>query len=108
MRRGLSVPEAAEKAGMNRSYWYQVEKGMRVPGADRLGRFASALGCTVAELAGEDVPSPLTPLQKRALGLLENIPQRRIGEWFAFAGRLMSEDMETGEDFLAGMTQAAS
>jgi len=108
-RQGLDRTRLAEVAGVDANQLWKIEDG-RVPNprAATVAKIAAALGCPAAVLMGEEAPTPLTPLQKRALGLLENIPQRRIGEWFAFAGRLMGEDMEAAEDFLMGMTRAAS
>src|SRR5579875_1569806 len=97
LRQGLSIPEAAARVGMHRSYWYQVERGKPRPGAEQLKRFAEALGCSVAELAGEEVATPLTPAQKRWLGLLDLLPPARIPEAYAQVARLAAE--EAGEDF---------
>ena len=106
---GMSVPEAAAKAGIARVSWWQIEAGERQNvGTDTLRKIAAALGCTVAELLGEDAPTPLTPLQKRALGFLEQVPPNRIGDWFAEAGRLAAGDQEAAEDFAVAMMSAAS
>lgn len=101
LRQGLSVPEAAARVEMNRSYWYQVEHGKPQPGSQQLSRFAAALGCTVAELAGEDA-TPLTPAQKRWLGLLDLLPASRVPDAYAQVARLAAEDMEIA-DPLDGM-----
>lgn len=109
LRAGLSVPEAAERAGLSKSHWWYIESGQRRNiGPDALRKIAAALACTVAELLGEEAATPLTPLQKRALGFLEQVPPNRIGDWFAEAGRLAAGDQEAAEDFAVVMTRAAS
>lgn len=41
---GLSVAEAAEKAGLSRSGWHRIIKGERVPKYDTLKAMAEAVG----------------------------------------------------------------
>ena len=108
LRTGMDIPEAAAKAGINASYWWRLEHGEHDPGYQRLRKVAVALGCSLAELDGEEPTTPLTPLQKRVLGMLEVIPQGRLPDWLAYAGRLAAEDQEVAESFPFAMTQAAS
>ena len=52
----LSISELAEKAGLTRSYVWQIEKGdNRNPSADALYRIARVLNVTVGELLEEPV-----------------------------------------------------
>ena len=103
---GLSGRDLAEKANVDANYLWRVEVGRSVPSATVLKKIADGLGCSMGDLLGEDPPTPLTPLQKRVLGMLEVVPQRRLPDWLAYAGRLAAEDQEAGEDFsIAAMTQ---
>ena len=43
-RLGLSVAEAAAKAGLSRSGWHRIIKGERVPKYDTLKAMANAVG----------------------------------------------------------------
>lgn len=43
-RLGLSVAEAAGKAGLSRSGWHRIIKGERVPKYDTLKAMANAVG----------------------------------------------------------------
>jgi transcriptional regulator with XRE-family HTH domain len=43
-RLGLSVAEAADKAGLSRSGWHRIIKGERVPKLETLQAMAKAVG----------------------------------------------------------------
>jgi transcriptional regulator with XRE-family HTH domain len=88
MMKGMSIPAAADAVDMNRSYWYQVETGRRNPGLGRLALFARALECTVPELLTDEQPLKLDPVQVQWLRLLDNVPQARLGDAFAWVARL--------------------
>ena len=100
-RLGLDRTRLAEAAGVDANQLWKIEDG-RVPNprAATVAKIAAALGCPAAVLMGEEATTPLTPAQKRWLGLLEVVPQRRLADLFAYAGRLAAEDMEVSQDFL--------
>jgi transcriptional regulator with XRE-family HTH domain len=54
---GLSQQSLADRAGVSRNFIAQIERGESVPTVVTLGRIAQALGATVAELLGEDLPA---------------------------------------------------
>jgi len=97
IKAGLGQGELAAQAGINPAYLWRIETARSQPSAGVLVRIADALGCSVAELAGEEVATPLTPAQKRWLGLLDLLPPARIPEAYAQVARLAAE--EVGEDF---------
>lgn len=47
---GLSQPELAKRAGLNRSTVYRIEAGLVPAQAATLRRLAQALGCEIADL----------------------------------------------------------
>jgi transcriptional regulator with XRE-family HTH domain len=62
VRSGLTVMAAAQRAGMSRTTWTDLENASRpIPRAETLGRVAAALGVDVAELliAAGVISSPL-------------------------------------------------
>ncbi len=79
---GLSLDEAAAKAGISKTYLWDLEKdesGVKRPSADVLLRIANALSTTMAELlalptvkvkdAEIEIPAALRQLQDRLKGL---------------------------------------
>lgn len=105
IRAGIDVPEAARRAGVDRSYWWRLENGERKDiGAEALRKVAAALDCPVAELLGEDIPAPLSEEDKITLGFARALPHRLLGKWWAEAGRIAAEEQEVAEDFAAAMT----
>jgi transcriptional regulator with XRE-family HTH domain len=48
--KGLSQEALAERAGLHWTYVSGVERGLRTPGLDVIGRLATALGLSPAEL----------------------------------------------------------
>ena len=61
-RIGLSIQEAADRAGLTRQTWSAIERGVVCnPQAETLGRIAHALGMTIEELA------PAEPDQTQAV-----------------------------------------
>jgi transcriptional regulator with XRE-family HTH domain len=57
LHRGLTQDKLAEDAGMRRSYLSDLERGVRNPSVDALGRLAVALGVEAADLL-----RPLDPI----------------------------------------------
>lgn len=53
---GYSLSDLARQSGVSRSYLYQVESGESSPTEEKLLALANALGISVAELLGQDVP----------------------------------------------------
>lgn len=49
----LSQEELAHRAGVHRTYLGSIERGERNPAIENLSKIATALGVTVAELAGD-------------------------------------------------------
>lgn len=49
-RRKLTVPAAAEAAGVDRATWYSWEQGRRVPDLAAVERIAAVLGCRPRDL----------------------------------------------------------
>jgi transcriptional regulator with XRE-family HTH domain len=107
---GLSRNELARRAGVDNNYLWRIETGRSPrPSMQIIQRLADGLGCQTAELIGEQpAATPLTPAQKRWLGLLDMLPAARVPDAYAQVARLMAEDMEAAEDFPMGMTRAAS
>jgi transcriptional regulator with XRE-family HTH domain len=99
-RRGIEQGELARRAGIDPSHLYRIEHGKaKRPSHEVVASIASALGCTVAELAGEEPATPLTPAQKRWLGLLDLLPPARVPDAYAQVARFLA-DMEVSEDFI--------
>ncbi len=55
--RGLSQQALANRAQLSRNFLAQIERGESRPTVATLGRIALALGTSVAELLGEDLPT---------------------------------------------------
>lgn len=49
-RLGLSIDQAASRAGMVKTHWHHYERGSKIPRADTWCRIADALGVDVGEL----------------------------------------------------------
>ena len=68
--RGWSLTELAERAGISRSYLYQIERGESTPTQEKIDQLAKALGALPSELFGEapsiDIPDSLHAFAEQA------------------------------------------
>lgn len=55
---GLTQADVAERLGVARPVYTQIESGRTTPGLDTVERVASALGTTPVELLGAEIPVP--------------------------------------------------
>jgi transcriptional regulator with XRE-family HTH domain len=53
-KKGWSLSELAEHAGISRSYLHQIERGESVPTQDKIAQLAAALGALPSELLGQE------------------------------------------------------
>jgi transcriptional regulator with XRE-family HTH domain len=60
--KGLSIPDLAEKMGIDKAGIYKWEEGTVVPGGKKLTAIADALGVTVNDLLAENI----APVQNRS------------------------------------------
>ncbi len=60
-KKGWSLTALAERAGVSRSYLYQIEQGESTPTEDKIQKLAGALGARPSELLGEQIVSPVIP-----------------------------------------------
>jgi transcriptional regulator with XRE-family HTH domain len=96
---GVMQQDLAAKSGVDANQLWKIEDGrVANPRVTTLVKLAEALGCTVAELAGEEVATPLTPLQKWWLGLLDGLPDQAIPEAGAEIARLGARMAAGGTD----------
>ncbi len=60
--KGWSLSEAADRAGISRSYLHQLEQGKSEPTQDKIRKLAEAFGALPSDLFGEHLPSePVSP-----------------------------------------------
>jgi transcriptional regulator with XRE-family HTH domain len=72
--RGMTQAQLAEKAQVTVSYVGRLEAGGAAPGIDLVGRLATALGTTVAELLPTSAPpDTLAVLRSQAKRLFEEL-----------------------------------
>jgi transcriptional regulator with XRE-family HTH domain len=77
VNKGWSLSELAARAGISRSYLYQLELGESAPTHDKIAQLAHALGALPSELMGEpeaasDIPQSLREFsQQMDLGSAE-------------------------------------
>lgn len=75
-RLGLSQTELARRLGYkNYSSVYKAEKGLLEISPAKLRRYAEALGVTVEQLQGEEVPPTATPSNPILAVLMQCIPR---------------------------------
>lgn len=72
--RGLTQVQVSQLSGVSQSAISDIESGRvtKLPNIDTVGKIASALGCTVAELLGEGAPAAapsdgLTPTERQLI-----------------------------------------
>lgn len=72
--RGLTQVQVSKLSGVSQSAISDIESGRvtKLPNIDTVGKIASALGCTVAELLGEGAPAAapsdgLTPTERQLI-----------------------------------------
>jgi transcriptional regulator with XRE-family HTH domain len=72
--RGMTQAQLAERAQVTVSYVGRLEAGGAAPGIDLVGRLASALGATAAELLpAAEAPDTLAMLRSQARGLFDEL-----------------------------------
>lgn len=66
---GMSIAKAADRAGLSRAYWWEIEHGKtKGIGAEALNAIAKTLGVTMDDLyANAAVPLPWSPISDRLL-----------------------------------------
>jgi transcriptional regulator with XRE-family HTH domain len=73
---GISQNELARRLGTTQGQVCRLEKSTRQLTQNWIERIARVLGCTQAELLGEDAPEPLTNREKALLEIFRNLPER--------------------------------
>ena len=90
-RRGLALRPLAAKAGLAAAYLGEVERGLKEPSSETLGRLADALDLSLAEL-----------LRRAAEELGGTAPRRSRADLVACLGQL-ADDL--GDEDLAALVQ---
>src|SRR4051812_3903690 len=80
-RRGWSIADLAETAGLSKGFVSQIENDKTSPSLDTLERLAEALGVAVVELLRPAEAAPPAPyVVRRALAAESTLPARRLPE----------------------------
>lgn len=75
----MSLDELARKAGISKSYLWQLEKGRsKRPSADILYKLASSLGTTIADLLGLEVKISGDDIEALPQGLKDLAQERAL------------------------------
>lgn len=106
---GLTQVQVSQLSGVSQSAISDIESGRvtKLPNIDTVGKIASALGCTVAELLGEGAPAAapsdgLTPTERQLIldfRALNTQGQEFVLQAVAMAGAVS----KTGADTLADL-----
>lgn len=109
--RGLTQVQVSQLSGVSQSAISDIESGRvtKLPNIDTVGKIASALGCTVAELLGEGAPAAapsdgLTPTERqliRDFRALNTQGQEFVLQAVAMAGAVSKKGADTLADLEA-------
>jgi transcriptional regulator with XRE-family HTH domain len=101
--KGLSQGAIEKRTGLLRCYVSRVECGHTVPTLETVERWAMALDLFLWEVFAEaEVPSespqaePLTPYEKRLLGLLKKIGERDRALFISVASKMAGQGRKCG------------